>query len=74
MIAIDMEMPTCCDDCPMLDDRWDYPECLITKEVRGYTFPVREKRMPDCPLSPLTPLTPQKEDDKNEILLQSEWY
>ena len=50
MIAIDMEMPACCDDCWALDDNGDYPFCLITQETRGYNFRTREKRMDKCPL------------------------
>lgn len=48
-----MRMPVCCADCNMLDDRGDYPVCVITGETRGYTFPVRERRMNACPLEPL---------------------
>lgn len=48
-----MEMPKSCDMCWALDDYGDYPRCRITNEQRGYTFPVREKRMSDCPLVPL---------------------
>ena len=43
-------MPKCCDECFALDDNGDYPFCLISQEQRGYTFPIREKRMPNCPL------------------------
>ena len=50
MILIDMEMPTCCADCPLYDDRWDYPTCYVTQESRGYNFKIHEKRMPKCPL------------------------
>lgn len=45
-----MEMPTNCDNCWALDDYGDYPRCRITEEQRGYNFPVREKRMKNCPL------------------------
>ncbi len=45
-----MEMPENCDDCWALDDYGDYPRCRITEEQRGYNFPIREKRMPNCPL------------------------
>lgn len=45
-----MEMPECCDECFALDDNGDYPLCLVTGEQRGYTFRVRELRMPRCPL------------------------
>ena len=50
MICIDKPMPKCCDECFALDDNGDYPFCLISQEQRGYTFPIREKRMPNCPL------------------------
>lgn len=50
MIKIDMKMPKCCDDCPMLNDDGDYPTCRVTQTSRGYDFPTREKRMDDCPL------------------------
>lgn len=50
MIAIDMKMPKCCDECFALDDHGDYPFCLISQDQRGYTFNTKEKRMPTCPL------------------------
>lgn len=50
MIQIDIPMPKCCGHCFALDDNGDYPRCLITEEQRGYTFRIREKRMPNCPL------------------------
>lgn len=50
MIKIDMKMPKCCDDCPMLNDDGDYPTCRVTQTSRGYDFPKLEKRMDDCPL------------------------
>ena len=50
MIQIDMEMPKCCDECFALDDHGDYPFCLISQDQRGYTFNVRKRRMPTCPL------------------------
>jgi hypothetical protein len=48
-----MEMPTSCDMCWALDDYGDYPRCRITEEQRGYNFPIREKRMVNCPLVPV---------------------
>lgn len=39
-------------DCFALDEHGDYPMCRITRETRGYTFPIRERRMDNCPLSP----------------------
>ena len=50
MIQIDIEMPTCCDQCFALDERGDYPFCIISHSSRGYTFRKQEMRMPDCPL------------------------
>ena len=48
-----IDMPSCCDECFALDDNGDYPFCLITHEQRGYTFRIREQRMPKCPLKPI---------------------
>ena len=45
-----MEMPKSCDMCPCLDDYGDYPRCQISREQRGYNFPIHEKRMPNCPI------------------------
>ena len=50
-----MEMPKSCGYCPMLDDYGDYPVCNLTKEQRGYNFPVAVKRMDKCPLIPVPP-------------------
>lgn len=51
-----MEMPTSCSVCWELDDYGDYPRCRITEEQRGYNFPIREKRMDNCPLVHVWPL------------------
>lgn len=48
-----MEMPTSCYNCWALDDYGDYPRCRITEEQRGYAFPIRERRMDNCPLTPV---------------------
>ena len=48
--VVRMEMPKNCDACPCLDDYGDYPRCRISGEQRGYNFPIREKRMPNCPI------------------------
>ena len=48
-----MRMPSCCGECRFLDDFGDYPRCIITDEQRGYTFRIRELRMPHCPLIPV---------------------
>ena len=53
MIKIDIDMPECCDKCFALDERGDYPFCLISQDSRGYNFNIREQRMPSCPLMPL---------------------
>lgn len=50
MVILNIEMPLCCADCPIYDDRCDYPTCYITNESRGYNFKIHEKRMPKCPL------------------------
>ena len=50
MVLLDINMPTCCADCPLFNDRYDYPTCYITQESRGYNFKIHEKRMPTCPL------------------------
>lgn len=44
-----------------LDDHYDYPECLITKEQRGYNFHPRLGRMIKCPLKPI----PEKLEGNN---------
>lgn len=48
-----LKMPTSCSVCWALDDYGDYPRCCITEEQRGYTFPIRQKRMDNCPLVPV---------------------
>lgn len=48
--VVRMEMPKNCDVCPCLDDYGDYPRCRISEEQRGYNFPIRERRMPNCPI------------------------
>ena len=50
-----INMPTSCANCWALDDYGDYPRCRITKEQRGYNFPIREKCMDNCPLVPVLP-------------------
>ena len=49
-VLIDIDIPTCCADCFALDESGDYPYCRISHETRGYTFNVRQNRMPSCPL------------------------
>ena len=69
MIQIDMPMPKCCDECFALDDHGDYPFCLISQDQRGYTFNVRENRMPTCPLKAQEPhiLTPEEFDENKMV-------
>ena len=50
MTLIDMDIPKCCDNCPMLDDYGDYPRCVVNQAQHGYSFNTREQRMPECPL------------------------
>lgn len=50
ILICEMKMPSCCADCPLYDDRWDYPTCYLTNSSRGYTFEIHELRMPDCPI------------------------
>lgn len=50
-----MNMPECCSDCQLLNDSYDYPECIITGETRGYNFKI-ESKMDECPLK----LLPEK--------------
>ena len=50
MIVIDMDMPKNCNECPLFDDRWDYPTCYVNRLSSGYNFPIFEKRMDFCPI------------------------
>lgn len=52
-----MDIPECCSDCQLLNDSYDYPECIITGETRGYNFRIHERKMDKCPLK----LLPEKE-------------
>ena len=66
MIQIDMQMPKVCDDCPFMDeDHGDYPYCIALGQNRGYTFRIREKRFPNCPLKSVEE---QKEDTETDKL------
>ena len=47
-----IDMPNCCYECRFLNDNYDYPECIVTGETKGYTFKVREQKMDSCPLKP----------------------
>lgn len=46
MLLIDMEMPKCCADCPLM---YDYLECAVTKNPLKSTM--GNERLADCPLS-----------------------
>lgn len=50
IVINNMQMPSCCNECPMLDDHGDYPFCILTKDQRGYNFDTFSKRMNTCPL------------------------
>lgn len=39
-----IDTPACCGECFALDDRYDYPICIVTQE---------KKRMDKCPLVPI---------------------
>jgi hypothetical protein len=58
-----IDMPKSCYECPLLDDRGDYPICLITDQTKGYKFRVREQKMDKCPLKEL----PEKYDIEEEM-------
>lgn len=67
MVEIDpkvmYKVPKCCDECPLYDDRWDYPTCYFTDESRGYNFDIHNKRMPGCPLIEKSFVPWEGEDD-----------
>lgn len=52
-VILVIDMPSCCDECRFLDDNYDYPNCIVTGETRGYTFRTREQKMDKCPLKPV---------------------
>ena len=72
--VVQMEMPESCDVCPCLDDCGDYPRCRISEEQRGYNFPIREKRMPNCPIICQLPEGHGQLVDKDEMLKKIENY
>lgn len=45
-----MDMPTCCNECRFFNDNYDYPQCIITGETKGYKFKKFENKMDSCPL------------------------
>lgn len=61
-----IDMPSCCSECFALDDHYDYPECLITREQRGYNFNTKTQRMDKCPLKPI----PEKLEGNDSIYYQ----
>lgn len=69
-----MEMPKSCGYCPMLDDYGDYPVCNLTKEQRGYNFPVAVKRMDKCPLIPVPPHGRLIDADRFSTVLMNDEY
>lgn len=48
-----IDMPKCCNECKFLNDNYDYPECIVTGETKGYTFRTKEQKMNKCPLKEL---------------------
>ena len=59
-----VDMPICCDECAFLNDDYDYPECSITNESRGYNFNIRENKMDNCPLRDLI-----EDENKKDMLI-----
>ena len=45
--------PECCANCNFLDDKYDYPWCIASGDVKGYSFNPHAERMNTCPLIPL---------------------
>lgn len=50
-VIINMDFPSCCAECDLYDDRWDYPTCFITQKSEGYNFNIFKKKIRDCPLN-----------------------
>ena len=77
MIFIDMEMPQCCDKCPLYDNRWTYPTCYFTGISKKYNFNPFEKRMSDCPLKEVKigkDLFPEKPNRNYKIYIPKPYY
>ena len=73
MVQINMKMPERCDECIFMDeDHGDYPYCWALHANRGYKFPIRDKRFPNCPLNPIEEKTKNtsEEDDKNHHIIK----
>lgn len=49
-----IDMPNTCSECRFIRDHYDYPECSLTGESRGYMFRTTKQRMNSCPLRELT--------------------
>lgn len=48
VIVKGMDMPMCCDECPML---YEYRFCALTDDhAKSIGWKTEEKRMPNCPL------------------------
>ena len=47
-----IDTPECCFECKFLNDNYDYLECIITGETKGYNFRIHENIMEQCPLKP----------------------
>jgi len=47
------DMPDNCASCKFFNDHYDYPECIITGETKGYKFNKYKKKMKQCPLKNL---------------------
>ena len=63
-----IDLPSCCDECRLLNDNHDYPECIVTGETEGYTFRTREQKMDRCPLKPAPELQDAWRDDDDWII------
>lgn len=51
MVLLNIDMPKCCAECPLFEDRYDYPTCYVTQKSKGYNFDIFHKKMDSCPLS-----------------------
>ena len=63
-----IDMPECCNECRFLNNNYDYPECIVTGETKGYTFKTREQKMYKCPLKPVSELQNKWYDDDDWII------
>ena len=44
MVLLDIDMPNCCAECPLFEDRYDYPTCYVTQKSEGYNFDIFHKK------------------------------